>query len=510
MILSSYDRALLPKIWIERIPQYWERKVPNPSSYPKTTTSFDLKFEPEDKEAIKDMESKLNTEESIVTPDLIPEGNRLGGYLGAYEVNGVAGEETLIFPEKIPDNVVDVLAFHYTDPTNAVVKDPEEVVEESEPTEETTEEEVVKKEWVKIEDAHIVDGYVYGTLDSFSPIVVFTIKRTGYFKENVVVNGFGFGHAYICNGCPTTVKAVDGKVHIIDSQGIETEYDNITTVISGTIDGSEVDEIDLSIVDFLDYKKNFWVFHGSPVPTNESVVKIKESKLTMKNTPKNVIVATTRPGNRVENFNINFDNVTLDYVGCGESIVKGFDFNGPSDEALSLASPSWVNNCTWNIVNSKIGLFYPSGHCGRFYVNKTKTIAKDSEFYEYFITGGSNGRTDYCESELENCKIAIFQTVNRGIVRESRSKLTNCEVENCYVAGDASDKTVTGQIDKVYLSFVGGKINLHRGTNKGELLTKEDIANIVEKVKATVSTELTYATEEDKMIDVIISVRDAK
>lgn len=508
MVLSSYDRAILPKIWIERIPQYWERKVPNPSTYPKTTTSFDLKFEPEDKEAIKEMEANLNTEQSIVTPDLIQEGNRLGGYLGAYDVNGVVGEETLIFPEKVPDDTVEVLAFHYTDPTNVVVTDADEVAEESEstdiPEEETT------KEWVRIEDAHVVDGFVYATLNSFSPIVVFTVKKTGFYKKGVVINGFGFGNCYVCNGCPTTVKYVDDQVHIIDSLGNDNVFDGLTTIISGTIDDTDVDKINLSVLDYTGASKKLWIFHGSPVSANDKFVRIKESVLNIKNCDTKLSINTIRPGDKVDHAVFNFDNVESAWIGCGESIVNNYDFNGPSDEALSLASPSRIKEVEWNITNSKIGLFYPSGHCGRFYVEKAYTNAKDSEFYQYFITGGSNGRTDYCESELENCKIAIFQTVNRGIVRESRSKLIECEVENCYVAGDASDPTVTGRIDKIYLSFVGGKINLHRGTNNGVLLTKEDVAKIVEKVKATVSTELTYATEEDKIIEVIISVRDAK
>lgn len=508
MVLSSYDRALLPKIWIERIPQYWERKVPNPNSYPKTTTAFDLKFEPEDKDAVKEMESNLNTEESIVKPEMIEEGSRLSGYLGSYNVSGVPGEDILLFPEKVPDGTLDIIAFHYTDPTNAVVNSDEDVVAESEPTD-NPEDEETSKEWVRIEDAHIKDGFVYGSLNSFSPIAVFTIKKTGFYKTGVVINGFGFGNCYVCNGCPTTVKYVDNQVHVIDSLGNDNVFNGLTTIISGTIDDSDVDKINLSVLDYTGASKKLWIFHGSPVSANDKSVKIKESILNIKNCDTKLSINTIRPGDKVEHAVFNFDNVESAWIGCGESIVNKYDFNGPSDEALSLASPSRIKEVEWNVTNSKIGLFYPSGHCGRFYVEKASVNAKDSEFYEYFITGGSNGRTDYCESVLENCKINIFQTVNRGIVRESRNKLINCEITDCYVAGDASDPTVTGRIDKVYISFIGGKIHLfHRGTNEGKLLTIDDVKRIVELVKATVSTELTYASEEDKIVEVVQSVRE--
>ena len=82
---------VLPKLWLEVIQKYWEKRVP--TDYPKTSSEFALEFKSKEvSDAVKLMEDKLNTEESIITTDVVPEGQRIGKYLGTYDESSVAGK----------------------------------------------------------------------------------------------------------------------------------------------------------------------------------------------------------------------------------------------------------------------------------------------------------------------------------------------------------------------------------------------------------------------------------
>ena len=138
----------LPKLWLARIPDIWDRHMP--ANYPVSSSEFSLSFgDEETRNAVIEMEHNLGTDESIITEEILPENCVMTGYVGTYDVLAESGVETLLSPERVDtDNVI---AMHYA------VTDGEE-----------------NGEWVQIEDIEVRDGYVWGTLTDFSPIAIFT------------------------------------------------------------------------------------------------------------------------------------------------------------------------------------------------------------------------------------------------------------------------------------------------------------------------------------------------
>ena len=111
-----YEDALLPKVWLQKIPGFGELTIPK--NYPESSSEFSLDFTAEETDVIRAMEANLNTEESIITPEDIPENEKLSLYLGSYNVNGEPGELTLLNPNKIGNKDTDAVAYHFISSEN--------------------------------------------------------------------------------------------------------------------------------------------------------------------------------------------------------------------------------------------------------------------------------------------------------------------------------------------------------------------------------------------------------
>jgi archaellum component FlaG (FlaF/FlaG flagellin family) len=442
----------LPKIWQGRIQKYWEKFMPK--DFPASDSVFSLTFADEDdKNAVEEMEASLGTEESVII-DKLPEGNYLKSYIGTYDVNVDVDEipeegiYTLLSPEKVPENE-DVTALHYTN-----------------------------GKWEVVEDATVEDGYVYGTLKTFSPIAIFTSMKEIY--TSTTSPGYtGTAKHIVCVGNPVKVytKEDDSIVIVNTNTGYEIPINKgeITRIVGGTIDGSYVPSTSVTVVGVNNFNMvlspgSSYIDEGSAI-VDEINVRVIDSRVRC--------VSGSYGAVRTGVYNAYLENVSCSYAGCGEAYKQ---VNTPP---TSLASRAFCKKANWTIKNCTIDLLFLSGHCEYYYVDQNEGTIIDGT-YGYVINGGSNDGTGTSKVDISDATISIYQSTNRGNVKSAYAKFTNCNVDSLYIDGDASDKTVTGTTEKIKIDICsGGTYNILRGTEGGELITKEQIDTIVDSVKVT-------------------------
>ena len=461
-------KMILPKLWLQRIPRYWDAVVP--AGYPATSSEFSLKFESEEAAvAVKDMEEKLNTEESIITAEMIPEGRRVGTYLGTYDVKGVAGEETLLSPVEVSETDADVLAFHYNE-------------------ESTT--------WEQIEDAHIKNGYVYGTVPSFSPISVFTVRRTGYVQAADV--SIMKKETFVANGCPITVlPKAEGEGVVVTCNGEKFELGKDCAIIGGAINESiksssvYVEGVEIPVL-----------FAGSvcteeePITIDRAVMEIVNSKIT------NYTCGTGRKV-RANNVIIKAKDSNLYAIGAGRSNQNGIDSN--TEDNLTMAAHQWIKFASIEMINCEAEVVYTAGFSGMSYAVDTNMIINGGK-YHYIAAGGSNGRTEKAVIKANDAEITNLITINRGIVGEAKMVITNCVVPELFVCGSNADD-ITGRVEKVSYDITGGSIKLYAGKNGGEALTYEEACKVVSALKISRRTEVEYMEEAEYLLGDIIVIK---
>lgn len=450
----------LPKLWLARIPDFWDRTLP--SDYPHSSSQFSLRFaDEEQRAAVIKMESELKTEDSEIT-SAIPEGNVLTGYLGTYEVSGEGGVETLLSPEKV--DTENVVAMHYNSETEA---------------------------WEKIENITVKDGYVWGTLESFSPIAIFTYTKDIHVETSV--DGLtGASQYIICEGNTVRVykDAEDGKTYVVsDSTGTKLEVTVKSILVGGSADGTAIDSTNITVKDLVNNALINKVISGS-VYVGEGYTTVKSITVNGINT---VIGALTGSYGavRTESVNFNLNNVLLAFMGCGEGYKKVGTINP------SFASRCWAKEVNMNLINVRDTLTFIGQNCEYFYVHSTKAYVEGGN-HAYLIMGGSNDGTNETEMVVKDAKVGIFQTTNRGNVANAKATFTGCTVDNLFVGGDATDSTVTGTTGKLKYEINAsdhGSYNIVNGTEAGALLTAETAEKIVDSIKVSRSVDVTIAPE---------------
>jgi hypothetical protein len=452
------------KVWLQRVAGYGELTIPD--NYPASSSTFSLDFSEEDKAAIVAMEANIGTDESIVKPEDLPENTLLGEYVGTFDVNGEAGVETLLSPVKL--NTPNAVAYHYN--------------EEG-------------KSWDKIEDAHVVDGYVYGTLDSFSPIAVFGVKRDTYLDtSNHVVKR----PLFVANGIPVIISLDEnGKTVVKDANGKVTELPSNAYVIGGTVDGSNLDSTSVTVKG----GKVSKILAGSfsDDPKNSAVV-----KKAVVNLSSNAWVGGltgTYYASKIEEFVLNANNSYVAWIGNGESIWQ----DGPghpdagSMDVMNLSAKQYVKKFTVNADGLTCPLLFLGGNCGLTYTVEGSANLVNSNI-QYLICGGSNGGTDKTgKLSVRNSKIQYFQTNNRGFIKNIHDvTFTNCEITNLFVAGDSTDSSVTGTtgfVEKIQVSKSTLQ-KLYAGTQGGKVISKyNDLAKILGKIVISTTTKFEFGEE---------------
>lgn len=465
---------ILPKLWLQRIQRIWDKTVP--TDYPKSSSEFSLKFDSEIKDIIVEMENNIGSEASIITSDMIPENNILGGYLGTYDVQGVVGELTLISPEKVPTSAVGVIAMHYDKESS---------------------------NWEKVEDAQVIDGYVYGTLESFSPISVFILKRDTFFTESTDFYGEGTP-IFVANGVPIIVSMKDDEnVLILDSNGKETIVPKTVNIIGGTIDGTDIEST--SIV--LRGATVNSVITGSVSTTGP--VYVNKANVTAFDATVTKYIVGSGYNNRINKFKADVKNSKLYAFGSGVSsasskgIMKGKDSN--IDLELNLGANCWVKKAIVDFDSTEITYLYAGGTSGLFYANSVEINAKNGNYGD-ITTGGSNGHTKECLLSIENSEFNNIQSVNRGTVDYAKANIKNC-TGDLYIFANPSDKTANGIIEKVKFNIDKSKLNLFCGVNGGSEVAKEYIADTVEYVKISRSSKIEYKDNSNKILENVIRIK---
>ena len=456
-----YNNMVLPKLWLSVIQKYWEKKMPK--YFPKSSSKFSLKFDSDEiSEAVKIMEDKLNTEDSIITEDMFSEGQKIGNYLGTYNVTGEAGELTLLSPERVSNKDIDVLAFHYTE-----------------------------NKWEKIEDAKIDNGFVYGTLNSFSPIAIFTVRRDTVFDES----GEVFGHpTYIANGIPITVtKNEDGEIIVKDANGKMTTVTEDTVIVGGSTDGTDVDTTSV----FVKGVKIRSIKAGSH--SKDKVVNVGLINCTVIDSEIERGITGGSCNCRVKIGKFDIKNTKASFFGVGESYWSEQKIDCNTMSGIGLGSNAWIKYGSVNIENSNIDIVYAGGNSGYLFCNSV-IMNIDGGKYLYITTGGSNGKTLESTVNIKNADVNVFQTINRGIVGIGTANIINCNIDKLFTFGDSTDSTVNGHIDTVHMYVTGGNAKLFVGINDGKeqdiIHAKNNICSLIVSRSANVK----YADKETESI----------
>lgn len=460
---------ILPKLWLQRIQRYWDLKIPD--DYPKNTAAeFSLTFENETiAKAVKTMEDNLNTKKSIITEDMIPETKRLGDYIGTYNVTGEPNELTLLSPEKVSDSVVDILAFHYNG-----------------------------KKWERIEDAHIENNYVYGTLSSFSPISLFTIKRDTVYNEMDPVIGTP---TYIANGISIIVGTNDNNETVVtDANGKETVVSSDCVIVGGTLDGTDIDSVSI----YAKGAKFKSIIAGSKSPDN--IVNVNKISLTIIDCEIASVITLGSYNCRVNDAKVKIENTKSQAFGVGESWCNKLKKDSNTMDNIGYASPTWIKNASVEINNCDIFVLYAGGNSGYLFVDNVDMTINGGK-YGYVTTGNSNGKVNNSKITINNSEVEVYQTTNRGIVYNSKSIINNCNVKKLYIGGESTDSAVNGIINNMHLNITGGKFELCNGTNGGILLDNISAKDVISALKISRTCDFEYSEGSASVLGEYIRIK---
>lgn len=453
----------LPKIWMGRIQKYWDKFVP--SNYPISSSSFSTNFKSDAAVvAVAKMEDEVVSENCIAL-EAIPENTYVSNYVGVYDVEGTPGELTLLCPEKVESE--NVVALHYNEETDS---------------------------WENIKDIQVIDGYVWGTLESFSPIAIFE-----YRNDIVIIDGTIDGIHKKCecvvvaNGNSIKVYGEDDKVFVVGPSGIPVEITKKANIVGGTIDGTPIESTNVSVIGVKNRDLVERIYGGSVLNNTDELpnTTINTINVTILDSDLNLVTGSAGAV-RVNTSNVTIKDSVVDNIATGQSMLTGIRDTSVSGKDPDYSCNVWVKNSNIFVSNSKIVLLFTAGNAGNQYTNNAYCKAENSKIDIFTAGGGSNGKTDFDIAELINCEIKVFQTVNRGKAGSVKTKIEKCNIEKFYIGGEAEDKTVTGTTGSVKLDISTGTYNFVIGTDGGELITTNDI---VEYVKVSRSAEVTISEE---------------
>lgn len=445
----------LPKIWLGRIQEIWDKIMP--SDYPASSSEFSIKFKDEETtNAVKVFEEQLGTEESVVN-NIIPEGTVVSNYIGTYEVTATAGELTLLSPEKITSD--NVIALHYNG-----------------------------TEWVKIENTEIKDGYLWGTLEDFSPIAIVEYKKTMHLEDTLPgVASSVCAKVLVCEGNSVKITLEDDKVVARDnSTGISLVLDTPKTyIVGGSIDGSPIKKTNVVIDGLTTTGIISKVVAGSQY-VDEGFTTVGEVNLTINNS---IVPCMTGSVGAIRTLKVNFNlnNVRTSWIGHGEAFAK------VDDSKPTFASRAWIKEINSVMNNVYSSLTFCSQNCEYIYIDSTNVRVTGGS-HAYLISGGSNADTKDSVLYVENANVGIFQTTNRGNVSNAKVTFKGCTVENLFVGGDPTDSTVTGTTTKLKYEILqsdNDSYHIQNGTEAGAALTAEDAERIVDSIKVSRSANIT-------------------
>lgn len=454
----------LPKIWMGRIQKYWDKIVP--SDYPVSGSSFKTTFTSDAAAvAVEKMENEINSDKCVAL-EAIPENTFVSNYVGTYDVEGTPGELTLLSPEKVTSDKV--VALHFNEESSG---------------------------WENIEDTQIIDGYVWGTLESFSPIAIFEYKNDIVITTDTIPGIVAEGTKVIANGNSISVyEDAEGKVFVVGPSSVAVELTAPVFVIGGSVDGTPIETTNVRVFGVTNSKAVSKVYAGSifyDAENDKAVTTVGSANVSISGCKDIIMVTGSCGAVRTNNVNISVADSIVQTIACGQCFLADVkkDMNTAN---CSFASRAWVKNVNIKVSGSEVNLMFMGGNSGYLYVDNTVCAVENSKI-NYYTTGGSNGATKAAEAVVKNSTVNIFQSANRGTVGASVGKFINCEVENLYIGGDASDKTVDCSTNSIKVDIsTGGRYNIVPGIQKKELISSNEI---IESIKVTRNAKVTISDE---------------
>lgn len=458
----------LPKIWLGRIQKYWDKIMP--ADYPASSSVFTLKFDTaEITSAVEKFEEEIGTEESV-TKDIIPEGTVVSNYIGTYNVDGTPGELTLLCPEKVTSK--NVKALHYN---------------------------AENDEWTAIDDIQIIDNYVWGTLDSFSPIAIIEYRKTIHVETEI--EGLAAGKYVVCEGNAVKITESEGVITVLDNTtGVSIQLDEPCSIIGGSADGTPIDKTSVTVIGITTNIIET-IFCGSfYYSEDESFTTVNEVNAFIKDCNAEILITGSTGAVRTNNVNMTVKDCTISAIGAGRSFVtaKKKDVN---ESNCSFASRAWVKNSKMHIENVVCPLTYVSGDSGYLYVDSNEADIINGK-HDYIINSGSNGATKNSVFNVSGANVGIYQSVNRGEMVSCKTNFVNSTIGMLFVGGDTTDKTVTGTTGSIEININAGEgsYNILTGTEAGNLITSEDVERIVKYVKVSRNANVTISEDTKKLL----------
>ena len=468
---------ILPKCCLAVIQKYWYKKIP--TNYPNSSSTFAFVTTKEEKQAVLDMEAKLDTEDSIITPDLIPTNETVNDYLGTYDVIGDTGVLTLLSPNAIDKDATSAIAFHYNNESAT---------------------------WEKIEDIQIIDGYVYGILNSFSPIAVFTFRKDTFLDDSKTVLPVA---VFVCNGIKTKIYTNEnGETVTEDAYGKITVLPDGAWVIGGSIDGSDIESTDITVYGVTMAGS---IIGGSFLYTSQGNKNYtKNIRINAKDSTISSIVGVGI-WNCVDNLNITAENCKCSAViGAQECYFNKITSNATlEDSTKRLLSNQWIKKSEIHIKDCESYVVYAAGNSGYSYT-KDATLYIDGGKYTYVCNGQSNGTVDYCFAEIKNATIDYLNTNNRGHYGSGDTTVKNCIIKEAYIFADPKtpDTQMADISGKISMDIEGSTVinDFCVGAISNiEVATAEVAKKYIKSFKISRDAKITYTRNAESILkDIII------
>lgn len=447
-----------PKLFQGWTMRAWYLKNKNASELPPESSSvFNEEYATEtESNAVEVLLTGISDgSQTVFTEEVLPvvEGVEYSEFLGVYDVTADTGVRTLASPTKITDKYVDgAIVMHYNSETDT---------------------------WEKVEDVEIVDGYVWATFESLSPVAVYVYRRKMYTKE---AHNRSF---LVANGLPVTITSseTEGKVVVTDVLGNSIECDSNISIVGGTLDENSVlEETNVvlesgTVKDIIGGSVNY---KGEQACVEHVIVTINGGTVT------NIVDAGIHKV-RVYESDITINDGTVKYVSSG--IMSSDSVQGDCNNGVAnLESPAYVLDACIVVNGGNVGFVYSGGNSGFGYIKESSCIINNGTF-EY-VLGPSNGIVEKLNITITDGTFNIVQSVNRGLVKEVLFDISGGTIDKFFLGGDATDTTVNGKVETVNAMITGGVMNLYPGTNAGVSITPTD--NIIKNVKVNNGVEVTY------------------
>ncbi len=470
-------KVMLPKCILARIDKFWYPTIP--TNYPKTTSAeFDFP-KGDDKVATITMEENLGTENSIISAEDVPEREAVGAYIGTYDVTAEAGERALVSPNKLPKNAVGALAYHYN-------------------ADEDT--------WNLIDTVEVEDGYVYATLEEFSPIAVFALTRAAYYdttKEHLPYNVF------VCNGIATKVYKNEEDKIIAKAGDFEQELTEDDSIVGGSYDGTPIESTSI----YLENIKLQYVVAGSWVTGKDLKNHTKTAKLVAKNCEFRIVT-----GAGIWNC---IDDLDIELIDCkvnsGVGNQMSFHNNRYSNKTMEdsdkgLASNQYVKKSNIVVKNCTIDTLYSGGNNGYSTTLDANLVAENCKC-TYACNGQSNGTIYNTKSIFTNCQIEYLNNNNRGHYGDGNITLNGGNIiKHGFLFADIADmgKETADIRGKIAYDFnAGDKFeDLCVGAvGQAEITTADEAAKYIKILKVSRDADITYTRNANIILKDIIRIK---